>query len=149
MVIRRHCKEVRRDGQPCQMAPLVDSEYCWVHDTANATEAAEARRLGGIRRRRELITHGAYEFESLTTVQDIRRLLVIATVDTLGLENGVAWNRTLASLAMAAAKLLETGELEERLWTLEAAVHQQRPTEHSAFDEEPLEAEFTMLGDGS
>jgi hypothetical protein len=120
-----------------------------MHDPTNATEAAEARRLGGIRRRRELITQGAYEFESLTLVQDIRRLLEIATVDTLGLENGVARNRTLASLAMAAAKLLETGELEDRVRTLEAAVLQSRPPEHSAFAEEPYEAEFTALGDGA
>src|SRR5688572_25961715 len=132
MVTPRRCRATTRKGQPCQSPPQLESVYCYMHDPANATEAAEARRLGGMRRKRELITQGAYEFESLTTVADIRRLLEIATVDTLGLENGVARNRTLASLAMAAAKLLETGELEERLRSLEAAVLQRSANGPSA-----------------
>jgi hypothetical protein len=116
-----------------------------VHDPANAAEAAEALRLGGLRRKRELITQGAYEFESLTTVADIRRLLEIATVDTLGLENSIARNRTLIAATMAALKLLETGELEERVRSLEAAVLQPRPPERSLFEEEAVEAEFISL----
>jgi hypothetical protein len=149
MVVKRACKARRQDGTPCRATPLAESEYCLFHDPAHANEVSEARRLGGIRRRREVLTRGAYELEGLHTVDDIRRLLDIATLDTLGLENSIARNRTLIAATMAALKLLEVGELEERLRSLEAAVHQQRPTEHSAFDEEPFEAEFTMLGEGS
>ena len=39
---------------------------------------------------------GAYEVNGLETVGDLRRLLVIASLDTLGLENSIARARTLA-----------------------------------------------------
>ena len=56
----------------------------------NAEELAEARRLGGLRRRREVAVSGAYEFAGLESVGDIRRILEVAVLDTLGLENSIA-----------------------------------------------------------
>jgi hypothetical protein len=50
------------------------------------------------------------------------RVLEIATIDALGLDNSIARARVLIAAVLAAAKLLETGELEERLAALEAAV---------------------------
>ena len=50
----------------------------------------------------------------------------VAVVDTLGLENSIARARTLAYLAMTSIKLLETGELEERLAFLENASQTQK-----------------------
>jgi hypothetical protein len=49
----------------------------------------------------------------------------IAVVDTLALDNGVARNRTLGFLAQAAMGLLEKGEMEERVATLEQTVQEQ------------------------
>jgi hypothetical protein len=46
----------------------------------------------------------------------------IAALDALGLENSVPRVRALLSAAMAAAKLLEVGEMEERLEAIEAAI---------------------------
>jgi hypothetical protein len=83
---------------------------------------AEARRLGGLRRRREKTVSGAYDFEGLGDVGQIRRLLEIAVLDTLSLENSVARSRTLAYLAQVALKTLEVGEFEERLEALEATM---------------------------
>jgi len=94
---------------------------------ANEEEVAEARRLGGLRRRREKTVSGAYDFTGLGSVDEIRRLLDIAAVDTLGLENGIARSRVLVQVALAAAKLLETGELEARVELLESAVGTKRP----------------------
>jgi hypothetical protein len=108
-----------------------------MHAPEHAEEAAEARRLGGLRRRREGTVAGAYEFSSLESVAGIRRLLEVAAVDTLGLENSIARSRTLAYLAMVAAKLLETGELEQRIASLETVVHQQRALHEPVFDVEP------------
>jgi hypothetical protein len=82
----------------------------------------EARRLGGHRRRREGVLAGVYEFNGLRTVEDIRRLLDVAALDTLGLDNSVARSRTLVAVVQAAAKLLEVGELEDRLQRLEATL---------------------------
>jgi hypothetical protein len=106
-----------------------------MHAPEHAEEATEARRLGGLRRRREGTVAGAYEFGGLESVAGIRRLLEVAAVDTLGLDNSIA--RTLAYLAMVAAKLLETGELEQRISSLEAAVHRQRALPEPMFDVEP------------
>jgi hypothetical protein len=94
-------------------------EYCFWHHPEHAEEAAEARRLGGLRRRKEKITEGAYDFEGLESVTQIRRLLEIATADTLVLESSIARSRTLAYLAQMALKALEVGELEERVRALE------------------------------
>ena len=93
-----------------------------MHSPDHAEEVAEARRLGGLRRRREVAVSGAYEFEGLQTVDQIRRLVAVAVVDTLSLENSIARSRTLAYLAQTALRLLEVGELEERVATLEASV---------------------------
>ncbi len=97
------------------MPPLKDSQYCWVHSPEHASEVKEARRLGGLRRRRETAISDAYEFESLTSVEGIRRVLQIAVLDTLAAENSLSRNRTLAYLVMVALKALETGDLEERV----------------------------------
>ena len=102
---------------------LFRGEYCLMHSPDHAEEVADARRLGGLRRRRELAVSGTYEFSGLESASDIRRILEIATLDTLGLENSIARSRTLAYLAMAAIKLLEVAEIEQRLIALQAAIH--------------------------
>ena len=97
-------------------------DFCFWHSPHHVQEVAEARRLGGLRRRREVTVAGAYDFCGLGSVDDIRRLLEVATLDSLSLENSVARSRTLAYLAQTALKLLEVGEVEERLAALEAAL---------------------------
>src|SRR5438132_1277899 len=96
------------------MPPMGDSEFCWAHDPANAEAASEARRLGGMRHKREGTVAGAYQFEGLGNVQDIRRLIQIAVLDTLGMENSIQRSRTLAYLAQTALKSLEVGEVQGR-----------------------------------
>ncbi|MGD0354878.1 MAG: hypothetical protein ABSB31_05480 [Dehalococcoidia bacterium] len=125
MVVRRQCAALGPTGRPCRAAPLKDSRYCWVHSPERAKEAQEARRLGGLRRRRESAISSAFLFGSLTSVAGIRRILEIAVVDTLALDNDVARNRVLGSLAQAAMGLLEKGEMEERLTALEQTVQEQ------------------------
>ena len=72
---------------------------------------------------------GVYDFDGLLTVNQIRRLVEVAAVDTLGLENSIARARTLGFLAQVAMNLLEKGELEERVTNLEAALkHQPQPS---------------------
>ena len=96
--------------------------FCLWHDPDHADEVAEARRLGGQRRRRERVVAGAYDFEGLGSVPSIRRLVEVAAMDTLGLENSVARARALAYLAQVATGLLEKGEFEERLAAIEAVM---------------------------
>jgi hypothetical protein len=130
----RTCHFVRDDGSSCRSAPIRGEDLCFWHSPAHADEADEARRLGGLRRRRERTVAGAYEFGGLGTVADIRRLLEVAVLDTLSLENSVARSRTLAYLGQSALKCLETGEFEDRLVLLEAAVRRRDLSPAAAFD---------------
>ena len=115
-----------------------------MHSPEYAEEVAEARRLGGLRRRREVAVSGAYEFDGMETVTVLRRLLVIAALDTLGLENSIARARTLGYLVGVAGRLLETGELEERLASLENAFQGQSVLPESDFDRTPEEPLFSV-----
>ncbi len=121
-VTDRVCKAVKDDGSQCEAAPLTDGEHCFWHSPAHAEEVAEAGRLGGLRRRREKTVAAAYDIEGLKSVDAIRRLIEIAVLDTLGLENSIARSRTLAYLAQVALKALEIGEFQDRLQALEAAM---------------------------
>ena len=116
------CQASNERGEPCRQAPLRDSDFCFWHSPEHAAEAAEARRLGGLRRRREKAVSGVYDFEGLADVAQVQRLLEIACLDTLSLENSVARSRTLAYLAQVALKALEVGELAERIEALERLV---------------------------
>ena len=116
----RGCQARKETGEPCRQAPLRDSEFCFWHSPEHAEAAAEARRLGGLRRRKEKTVASAYDIEGLDDIPKIRRLLEIAVFDTLALENSVARSRTLAYLAQVALKTLEVGEFEARLEALEA-----------------------------
>src|SRR5450755_1689784 len=115
MLTKRRCAGIKPDGQPCQMAPLHERPYCFAHDPERAAEAAEARRLGGLRRRKEGTIAVAYDLPGLDSVDGIRRLLDIVVTDGVGLENGIARLRVLIATAAAATNLLKVAELEERL----------------------------------
>src|SRR5450759_239999 len=118
MVIKRRCAFAKSDGEPCAMAPLRDRPFCFAHDPERAAEAAEARRLGGLRRRKEGTIAVAYDLPGLESVAGIRRLLDIVVTDGVGLDNGIPRLRVLISTAVAAMNLLKVGEPEERLAAL-------------------------------
>jgi hypothetical protein len=121
--MRRRCQARRDDGHSCGATPNA-SGLCFWHDPEQAQEAAEARRLGGLRRRKESTVSRAYEFEGLDSVSKITRIMEIAVVDTLSQENSLSRSRTLAYLVQVALKALEVGDMEERLGALEETVIQ-------------------------
>ena len=124
--MKKTCKFVKASGKQCRAYPMKDSDYCFMHDPSRARERAEARRLGGLRRRREKATSKVFDWGGLENVEEIRRVLEVAIVDTLGLDNSPARSRTLGYLASLSLKALEIGELEERVAALEAVVHKRR-----------------------
>jgi hypothetical protein len=101
---------------------LQDKNLCFFHDPETREQAAEARRLGGLRRRKESTIVGAYEVGELNNVQELRQLPQIADIDTLGLANSISRSRTLGYLAQVGAILLELGEMEKRVQELEASL---------------------------
>ncbi len=110
------------DGRACRAGPQRDRPFCFAHDPERADEAAEARRLGGLRRRKEGTIAVAYDLPGLDTVAGIRRLLDVVVTDGIGLDNGIARLRVLISASAAATNLLKVGEFEDRLAALESAV---------------------------
>ena len=126
MVMASTCSFVKANGERCRAAPLRGSSLCYWHDPSVARERAEARRLGGLRRRREKATSQVFDWGGLENVEEIRRVLEVAVIDTLGLDNSPARSRTLGYLASLSLKALEVGELEERVAALEQAVHKRR-----------------------
>ena len=119
MSTERPCIFRLSSGRQCKAAALKDSEFCWVHSPERAKEVQEARRLGGLRRKREVTISSAYQFESLDTVDGIRRIVLIALLDALSMENSMSRVRTLAYLAQVALRMLEVGDIEERVADLE------------------------------
>ena len=145
MVMRRQCAFRFPSGVPCRMHPLRDSQFCWSHSPEHAQEAQEARRLGGQRRKKEVMLSGAYDLEGLDNIPGIRRVLEIATLDTLAQENNLSRNRTLGYLMQVALKAMEAGETDERLTALEQAVQgKQIQNESPVFDVELERSENGM-----
>ena len=128
MVARRSCTFLMPDGRACRAGPQRDRPYCFAHDPERAQEAAEARRLGGLRRRKEGTIAVAYDLPGLDSVAGIRRLLDVVVTDGIGLENGIARLRVLIAASAAATNLLKVGEFEERLAALESAIDAERAT---------------------
>jgi hypothetical protein len=124
VLARRSCTHPMTDGQLCRAGPQRERPLCFAHDPERATEAAEARRRGGLRRRKEGTIAVAYDLPGLDSLPGIRRLLEIVQTDGLSLETGVAKLRILIAVAGAATNLLKVGELEDRLSVLETAVRQ-------------------------
>ena len=119
LMAARTCTGVNESGERCRQAPLSDGDLCFWHDPEHAKEAGEARRLGGLRRRKEKVVEGSYAIEGLENIAQVRRLVEIAVLDTLAPENSIARSRALIAAAGTAAKLLEAGKFEERLQALE------------------------------
>ncbi len=107
------------DGGACRAGPQLDRPYCFAHDPERATEAADARRLGGLRRRKEGTIAVAYDLPGLETVEGVRRIFEIARTDLLGLENSIGRARALIAVGTAATNLLRTSDFELRLDALE------------------------------
>jgi hypothetical protein len=122
---KRRCKAANKRGEPCGFPPLTDSELCWAHDPENEEAAQEARRLGGVRRKRETTLAGAYEFGGILADGGLARYIEIAAFDSLALDAGHAKIRTMVAVAQVAEKVLKTEELERRLAELEEILRDQ------------------------
>jgi hypothetical protein len=116
------------NGRPCRATPLRDEPHCFWHSPETAEEAAEARRVGGLHRRKKKTVASIYGFHGLRTIEDLQSLLETAAVETMALENTIARNRTIGGFISVGAKLIEVGDLEARLALLEVALESARET---------------------
>ena len=131
------------------MPPLHDSDYCWSHDPRHADEAAAARLAGGQVKKNEGRLRLIYDLIGVESVPDIRRWIELALFETLRLENGVVRNRVILSGAQVATKLLEVGELADRIEKLEVAILQRTNESEWAFDTREAGTEFPSPEDAA
>src|SRR5688500_853561 len=116
------CSAMAASGRPCRAHSLRDGPFCRLHEPALAEDVAAGRRLGGLRRRREVAVASAFDFPGLNSADDVRRLLELATFDVLALDNSIGRARVLAHIANAATRALDVGVFEGRLDVLEQAL---------------------------
>lgn len=115
------CQATTKRGRPCQ-APAGPDGYCFWHSPARAAERAQARRKGGQARHGRAVRHITEDTPptALQTPEDALTVLEHALGVALALEPSHAQVRALTSLALAALRVHEAGELEQRLAALEA-----------------------------
>jgi hypothetical protein len=119
-LVNRGCSFEMPDGLLCQAPAMRGKSVCYWHNPERAEDVADARRLGGLHRRKAASVATIYDFAGLRSIEGAQRLLETAALETFALENSVPRNRTLISAASGAAKLIEVGDHEERIRALEA-----------------------------
>ena len=119
----RICQARRSDGQPCQAWACKDSDLCFWHDPAQATERKAARSKGGrARHGRTLAPFDNAGPVTISNVADVVALLTQTVNDVLRLENSIQRARAIGYLAWTIIKALELADLEERVSALETAL---------------------------
>jgi hypothetical protein len=137
-MLGRTCTYLMPNGRPCRATPLRDEPYCFWHSPETVEEAAEARRIGGLNRRKKKTVGAIYGFHDLRTIEDLQTALETVTIETFALENTIARNRAIGGFLSVGAKLIEVGDHEERLRALEAAQPGRAADESEAFsDDDP------------
>ncbi len=132
---KRSCTAKTADGFPCNAPPMRDEPFCFWHHPDHKSEAADARRLGGLRRRREKAIEGAYDHhDGLDSTGGISRLLDITSTDLLSMEPSIGRANALLRVVREARELMETGNLAQNLAEVEAAITAADP--HSPFDDD-------------
>lgn len=108
-----HCRATRRDGSPCKGRPIANG-LCFAHSAATQ----ETRTKGGHARSNAARSMKAMP-ERLRPVADLLSVSMARTfAGTLKPQQATA----IAALASAYVRVVQTGEMEERLRALETAV---------------------------
>ena len=121
------CKGTKKDGSRCN-APAGPGGYCTFHAPHNGRALAEGRKRGGERHR---TPHGAIDAATLPgkvrTLADVLSVLDYALSEALAGENSIARGRLLVAIAGAFIEAIKTGELEQRIQAIEAALKVKPP----------------------
>lgn len=121
------CTATTADGKRCRAPALQGRPFCFAHDPDRAAERADARQRGGYNRRTPKALGPDGYPTRLRCVGDVQGLLEAALADTVQQENSGSRTQALVRLALGALKVLELGDLEERLAVLEARLEEAAP----------------------
>lgn len=116
------CMAVSASGSPCRAAPLKEERWCLMHHPDHAEGVAEARRLGGMRRKKEAMTNVIFDLDAPPgTVEGSRRLLELAVQDALGMDDREKRSKLLVQVGRASNDLVRLQQ-EGRLEVLESVL---------------------------
>ncbi len=114
--LTRTCRALRKDGQPC-LAPPGRTGYCMVHDPALEDKRRAAYRLGGEHKAKAVRLRMLVPPRLMPVYNKLEAALEEVHSGTLEPRRATA----MAALAGAMVRVLTSGELEERVRTLEDA----------------------------
>jgi hypothetical protein len=117
----RGCTHLMPDGRPCGGTRRIAVPLCFLHDADSSPEAAQARRLGGLHRRRERTLAVTYDVTGVSTPDELTRLVEIAALDALAAANSLARSRTLLAAVRTGLHVRAEAGIDARLRALEAA----------------------------
>lgn len=109
------CAALRKDGQPCRVRALPGDEYCFTHSPAQADAREIARRTGGHNRAKVIRLQKLMPARLVPIFERVERALVETHEGRLE----PAQANALANLSRALVTLLQAGEFEARLRSLE------------------------------
>ena len=132
------CTYQQPDGRPCRATPMKAEPFCFWHAPGTVEELADARRLGGLHRRKKRTLATIYGFGGLRSIEDGQALLETITIETLALENSIARNRAITAIVATGAKLIELGDLADRVAAIEAATKARHAEGEDVFPAEGL-----------
>ena len=119
---RRKCHTLNQRGRPCGAPALREGSRCFWHAPETEAAAADARRLGGLRRRREATIAGAFDLDGMEPGAVLLRVSDLGLTDILEMKPSPARSRLLLQWLASRARLEETVVGEARLQALEAGV---------------------------
>ena len=114
------CQARTASGDPCRMSALAESDFCFSHDPAIATERARARKLGGRNRHTPHVGDPESIPAKIETIRDAGAILSYTLAELLAHENSIPRARALLAIFDSFVKAIEIGELEQRIAALEA-----------------------------
>lgn len=115
-VLNTPCRATRRDGQPCGGLALPSGPYCWAHEPGLAEERRLARVKGGKASASRVRLARLMPARLIPVWEKLETALEEVHEGTLDARQASA----MAALAGALVRVLQTGEMEERLRRLEA-----------------------------
>jgi hypothetical protein len=126
------CSFEMPDGRACRAAPLRGESFCFWHSPDTADDLAEARRMGGLHRRKKRTVATIYGFGGLRSIEDHQALLETVVIETMTLENSIARNSAVTRMIATGAKLIELGDLAGRIAAIEATLGQRRQSDEDS-----------------
>lgn len=120
---KQKCQAITLSGTPCGMYALTDSVYCYEHEPSLAEQRAEMKVFGGRKRQYLKIAGGQlFDLQNLESVQSGLE----ETINTLRtMDCSVSQCKALISAYLAAIKLFEIKDYDERIRRLEELEYEQ------------------------